>query len=308
MRTLILAVTLLAVTTSFSFADTTVTTVASENQYLCSGALRDALLSDLAAGVIARCGSITVTQNDLDTEIGKLASSAREKARKYPIYTLERYLIEKLMLAEAKEWAKKNGRKESPDDQLVQSYLTAQTPKFEVSDKEAEEFYKEHANMFNGAPYEDMKDTVVFFVRDQKISDAQDQFKGSLGKRHKILVSASWIRSEHVRWAKNPVEQARLSGRPTYVNFGVIGCCDKMNPVTQSLRSRYSDKINIVFVHTGEEETLSDLYGISTIPVQMLFDKDGKLLLRHQGFISEDQVVANFAENGIDLSKGNTND
>jgi len=308
MRTPLIALVLTAVVASCSSAKAAVTTVAAEYPYMCSGALRDAELADLANGVVAQCESIVVTQKDLDAQIGKLTGSTRNQARMYPIYSLEQYLTKRLMLIEAKDWAKTSGRKASSDDSLVQSYLAAKTPSFDVSDKEAEEFYKEHVNMFNGSPYGQVKDTVVYFVRDQKTSEAQDQFSGSAGKRHKILVSASWIRSEHERWAKNPVEQARLSGKPTYVNFGVIGCCDKMNPVTQSLRSGYSDKLNVVFIHTGDEEILSNLYGINTIPVQLLFDKDGTQILRHQGFISEEQVLAKLAESGINLSKGNKND
>jgi len=308
MRTLLVAITLIAVAVSCSAADTVATTVASEYPDMCSGAMRDADFADLPDGVVAQCESVTVTQKDLDAQIGKLTGSIRDQSRKYPVYTLEQYITKRLMLIEAKDWAKGIGSKESLDDQLIQSYLAAKTPKFEVSDKEAEDFYKEHVNMFNGVPYEQSKDTVVYFVRDQKTSEAQDQFTGSAGKRHKIMVSATWVRSEHERWARNPVEQARLSGKPTYVNFGVIGCCDKMNPITQALRSGYGDRLNVVFVHTGEEEVLSDLYGISAIPVQLLFDKDGKELLRHQGFLSVGQALAKFAESGIDLSKGNKND
>lgn len=82
-------------------------------------------------------------------------------------------------------------------------------------------------------------------------------------------------------------------------------CRDKMNPVTEALRLRYRrGELNVIFVHTGEEEILSDLYGVNTIPVQFLFDKDGKLLLRHQGNITQEEVVAKFAEHGVDLSKG----
>ena len=308
MRTLLMAIVLVAAVASCSAADTAVTTVAAEYPYICSGALRDAELAELPSGVIAQCETVTVTPKDLDTQIAKLTGSTQEQVLKYPVYALEQLLTKRLLLIEAKDWAKAGGQKESPDDQLLQSYLAAKTPTFDVSDKEAEEFYKEHVNLFGGSSYEQMKSAVVYFVRDQKVSDAQDQFSGSAGKRHKIKISASWIRSEYERWSKNPVEQARVSGRPTYVNFGVIGCCDKMNPVTQALRSHYSDKLNVVFVHTGEEEILSNLYGISTIPVQLLFDKEGKLLLRHQGNVTEEQVLARFVESGINLSKGNKNE
>ncbi len=308
MRAFAILVAIAAVTSSCAVAEEA-ETVAAHYPYLCSGALRDAVPASLGDGVVAQCEGLVVTQKDLDAQMAKLTGSTKEQARKYPVYSLEQHLTKQLILIEAKDWAKKNGRTEKSDDQLVRSYLAANIPEFDVSDTEAESFYKEHANMFGGSTYEQVKSNVVYLVREEKTAEAEDQFTGSAGKRHRILVSESWIRAAHERWAENPVEQARLSGTPTYVNFGVIGCCDKMSPVTQALRLRYSrGEINVVFVNVGEEEVLSNLYGISTIPVQLLFDKDGKLLLRHLGNMTEQQVIAAFAENGVDLSKGKANE
>jgi|GEM_PF-1466576 len=310
MKTLLMAITLIAAVASCSAAETVATTVAAEYPYICSGALRDAVLADLADGTVAQCEGITVTQKDLEALIDTSPASTLEEVRKFPIYALEQYLTKRLILIEANEWAKAKGEKDSTDDQLVQKYLDSKTPKFEVSDKEAEEFYNEHVGMsaFGGLPYEQIKGAVAYVVREQRISDARDQLTGSAGKRHKIVVSASWMRAEHERWAKNPVEQARLSGKPTYVNFGVNGCCDHMNPVTQALQLEYGDKLNVVFVHVGEQAILGELYGINTIPIQLLFDKNGKLLVRHVGNLTKEQVLAKFAEGGVDLSKGNKND
>lgn len=310
MRTPLMAIALIAAVASCSAAQTVATTVAAEYPYICSGALRDAVLAELADGTVAQCEGITVTQKDLEALVGESPASTLEEVRRFPIYALEQYLTKRLTLIEAREWAKANGKKDSTDDQLVQKYLDSKTPKFEVSDKEAEEFYNEHVGMsaFGDLPYEQIKDTVIYVVREQRISDAQDQWTGSAGKRHKILVSASWMRTQHEQWAKNPAEKARVSGKPTYVNFGVNGCCDHMNPITQALRAEYGDRLNVVFVHVGEQEILSNLYGINTVPIQFLFDKNGKLLLRHVGNLTKEQVLANFAEGGVELSKGDEND
>jgi hypothetical protein len=286
-----------------AYADDAVT-VSHEFPYLCSGVLRDAQLATLDDGVIARCEDITVTRSDLESQITKLPDPTQQQARDYPVYVLDQHLTKQLTMLEAREWAKKNPQSASSDYQLIRSYLAAHTPKFEVSDKEAEDFYEEHSKLFGGSTYEQVKSSVLYFVRDQKAAEAENALTGSAGKRHKILVSDSWIRAEHARWSKNPVERARVSGKPSYVNFGVIGCCDRMHPVTESLRSEYGDRLNVVFVHTGQQDVLSDLYAVTTVPLQMLFDQHGKLLLRHQGNITKEQVVATFAESGIDLREG----
>jgi len=308
MKTLLMAIMIVAVVASCSAAETVAATVAAEYPYICSGALRDAVLADLSDEMVAQCEGITVTREDLEAQVGKSPASTLEQVRKYPVYALEQYLTKRLMLIEAKGWAKASGQKDITDGELVQRYLDSKIPKFEVNDKEAWEFYAEHASMFGSSSYEQIKDMVIYVVRDQKISDAQAQFAGSAGKRHKILVSASWMRTQHERWAKNPAEKARLSGKPTYVNFGVNGCCDHMNPVTQALSAEYGDRLNVVFVHVGEQEILGELYGINTVPIQFLFDKNGKLLLRHVGNLTKEQVLAKFAEGGVDISKGDKND
>lgn len=284
-------------------------TVSDQYPYMCAGALRDAQLVELPEGVVAQCESVKVTQKDLDARIAELTGSSRDQARKYPMHALEQLLTKRLMMIEARNWAKANGQTVGSEDELVRAYIAASIPKFDVTDVEAEDFSKEHASMFGGLAYEKIKDSVTYVVRDEKTALAEDEFSASAGRRHKILVSEPWFRAAHERWAKNPVEQARLSGKPTYVNFGVIGCCDKMSPVTQALRLRFRrGEINVVFVNVGEEQVLSNLYGIRTIPVQFLFDKDGRLLLRHQGNITQEQVVAKFAEIGIDLSKGGSDE
>ena len=84
------------------------------------------------------------------------------------------------------------------------------------------------------------------------------------------------------------------------INFGVIGCVDAMHPVVEQFRASHGSDINVVFIHVGEQTVVSDLYGVSAIPVQVLFSRDGKEIYRHQGYISQDEIMAKFSENGID--------
>jgi len=274
-------------------------TVASVYPYICSGALRDAELADLGGDILATSEGLSIAQKDLDEHIGKAPAYIRDQMRRYPVYALEQYITSQLILLEAQEWAKKTGRGSSFGDGLARSYLGAQLPKFTVTDKEAEEFYKERAKLFGGAPYDRVKDAVVGFIIDEKKRDAEDRFKAGVSKRHEVRVSVSWFATEHEKWAANPVESARVSGKPSFVNFGVIGCCDKMYPIIQDVRASHGGKINVVFVHVGQEEVLSNLYAAREIPVQIFFDKDGKEHFRHTGFLARDQIVAKLSEIGV---------
>ena len=280
-------------------SETSPRTVAGACPQMYSGALRDAELADLVDDIVAASEGISIAHKDIEDQINKAPAYLRDQMRRYPVYALEQYITTQLTMLEAEEWAKKTGRGSSSGDALMQSYLDAQLPKFTVTDKEAEEFYKERAKLFGGAPYDRVKDAVVGYMIDERKREAEDRFKAGVSKRHKVRVSASWFASEHEKWAANPVERARVSGKPSFVNFGVIGCCDKMYPIIQDVRAAYGRKINVVFVHVGQEEVLSNLYGVSEIPVQVFFDKDGKQLFRHTGFLAKDQIAAKLSEMGV---------
>jgi hypothetical protein len=304
MRMLIALLVLLTLTGSAASADMSPKIVADVYPYICSGALRNAVLAELKDGRIAECGGIVLGQRDIDQQVLSMRESLREQARKYPVYALEQCVTQKLIALEATEWAKAGGSAATTDSGLVDAYLKSQLPKLSATDQEVEDFYKEHSKLFGGYPLADVKSAVVGTLLDEKKSAAIDAFKAAVSNRHSVQVSSTWFALKREKWASNPVEQARVSGKPSLVSFGVIGCCDTMHPVVEQFRVSHGSDINVVFIHVGEQTALSDLYGVSAIPVQMLFDKDGKERYRHQGYISEDQILAKFAECGIYPDKG----
>lgn len=158
--------------------------------------------------------------------------------------------------------------------------------------------------MFGGVPFEQIKDVIVNVVREEKNSDAQNRFKHSVGKRHSIKVSSSWMEAQSKKWSQNPIEKARLSGKPTLVVFSVIGCCDRMRPVIDVVRDKYADKLNVIFINISEEGILSSIYGVSTIPVEIFYDAGGKEVFRNKRAMSVEDVVEKFKELGVALDTG----
>jgi thioredoxin-related protein len=59
------------------------------------------------------------------------------------------------------------------------------------------------------------------------------------------------------------------------------------------------DRLNVVFVHVGEEEMLAMRYGIRSIPVQVFFDSEGKEVFRHVGFFPEKEVITQLNKIGV---------
>jgi len=282
-------------------------TVASLYPSICAGALRDAILSDLGDGVIAECEDIKVTAKDIEDEIAKTPEYTREQVRKYPVYVLEQTVIKKLIAKEALDWAKKNG-KSATGDAAVSDYVSSQVPEISVTDAEVREFYAEHANMFGGASFERIKDVVASVVRDEKTMEVRDQFKNSVGKRHSIRVSYSWMKAQSEKWSRNLIEKARTSGKPTLVVFSVIGCCDRMRPVVETVRGKYSDMLNVVFVNISEEEVLSSIYGVSAIPVEIFYDANGNEVFRNKRAMSVKDVIEKFRQLGVALGTGGSSE
>lgn len=276
-------------------------TVGAAYPYLCSGVLKDAVLSRIPGQTVASSGSIRLTQKDIDAAIAQYPVYQRDQARQYLVHVVEKIVSDKLIAREAEAWARRTG-KSMDGPAVVDAYLTAQIPKPTVTDAEVQEFYTENAAMFGGAAFEQVKDVVKIVMLDEKTTETRDQFVKSAGKRHKILISSDWVKAQNEKWSANPVEKARVSGKPSLIVFSVIGCCDKMYPVVGEFSVKYGEKLNAVFVNTREQTILPQLYGVSTIPVELIFDAAGKEVFRNKGFMAEDVIVAQFKAHGIDLN------
>ena len=70
-------------------------------------------------------------------------------------------------------------------------------------------------------------------------------------------------------------------------------------PILETLREKYKGKVNVIFIHVGQEPILASRYGIQAIPVQIFFDKTGKEVFRHVGFFPQEQIERKLSEMGV---------
>jgi thioredoxin 1 len=87
--------------------------------------------------------------------------------------------------------------------------------------------------------------------------------------------------------AESRVEAAKAKGLPVFVDVGRTSCkpCKMMVPVLDTLTKKYKGKMEVVFVHSDEEQTYARELGVTMIPTQILLDKNGKEVSRHVGYI-----------------------
>jgi thioredoxin 1 len=87
----------------------------------------------------------------------------------------------------------------------------------------------------------------------------------------------------------------------TMVDLGAKSCipCKMMAPIMEKLEKDYKDKAAILFIDVWKEPDQAKRFGIRTIPTQIFYDKEGKEVYRHVGFMSEDAIVAQLTKMGV---------
>jgi thioredoxin 1 len=106
-----------------------------------------------------------------------------------------------------------------------------------------------------------------------------------------------------VLFAAAPPPEVPVKGMVTMVDLGAKKCipCKMMAPILEKLEKVYAGKAAVIFFDVWEDQAPARRFGIRTIPTQIFFDKDGKEVYRHEGFLSEEEIVRRFNDMGVKL-------
>jgi len=265
---------------------------------LARGILKLARLSDLGKDDILKTRDMVIKESSLNEVFSKMEPALQAQLAKYKFFLLEDYATKSILLQEAE---KAGFKKDEPDEQVISKFLGQKASQVTVSEAELKQFYAQNKDAVGGLPYDQVKDTLEAYLVDEKRRMAVGTYILDLGRQISIQVDAKWVEKQNLLAKDNPVDRARSSGKPTMVEFGATGCvpCDMMQPILENLRKKYWGKLNIVFVHVGEEQILGARYGISSIPVQAFFDRSGKEVFRHTGFFAQAEVEKILSEMGV---------
>jgi len=269
---------------------------------LASNSLTYARLGDLPSGVILKTDNLTIKDTDIAGEIAKVPAAMQAQIKKNAFFVLENLATRQLLLSVAK--AKTAGQTEGSlldERALIQTYVKGLVAEVEASEAEVAKFYEENKDACGGATLDQVKDQLKQMVLQQKQQALVDEHVRTMGQRMTIEVSASWAKEQSVLARDNVVDKARSSGKPSLVDFGSTGCrpCDMLAPILDTLKEKYAGKLNVVFVHVGQEQILASRYGIQSIPMQFFYDKDGKEVFRHTGFWPQVEIEKKLAEMGV---------
>lgn len=88
---------------------------------------------------------------------------------------------------------------------------------------------------------------------------------------------------------------------PRLVELGASTCrpCREMAPILAELRQEYAGRLNVEVIDINENHWAARQYNIRVIPTQILFDAEGKEVMRHEGFIPKKDLTQAFALVGV---------
>jgi len=98
------------------------------------------------------------------------------------------------------------------------------------------------------------------------------------------------------------VPEAPVKGTVTMIDLGADKCipCKMMAPILRDLEKEYKGKAAVVFIDLRHHKEMARKYKVRAIPTQILYDKNGKEVGRHQGFLSKKAIEAAFKELGVE--------
>jgi thioredoxin 1 len=272
---------------------------------LTKGALTYAAASKLPETILLRAGTLAIHEKEVMQEISKAPEKMQQKLKKNALFILEQIAALKLFLAEARNQATANGIdiSEKNEQQIIQEHVNHLTKKVKVSDAEIQDFYSSNTKMLGGASLSQIRPQIEQFLLQQKKQEFINEYIRTIGRRMPIRIDDAWLKTHAALAQDNPVDKARASGIPSLVDFGSTGCipCDMMAPILDELGKKYKGKINVLFIHVGEEPILAERYGIQSIPIQVFFNKAGKEVFRNVGFFAKEKILAKWKELGLEL-------
>lgn len=270
---------------------------------LAASVLTYAKVCPLPENILLKAEGLEINSKDIDGIISQQPIQIQVELKKNAFFVLEQEATSKLMLKMAKQELGKQYPNISlmSDNQVRNIFFGHLTKDIAVTDQDIETFYKENESVFCNTPLNSVRKQIQSYVLQDKKQRFVDKYVQSLGQKVEILVSDTWTRQQAESAKDNPLDKARANGKVTLAVFSAASCCgpDKMLPVIGTVRRKYNDRINIVYIELRKEQILAARYRIRSIPTQIFYDSKGRESFRHSGFYSENDILKKLDQLGV---------
>ncbi|MEO0161082.1 MAG: thioredoxin domain-containing protein [candidate division WOR-3 bacterium] len=265
----------------------------------------------LTDDILAIVDNIKITSQQLDSMLNAMPSQIKEYYKDDKPGFLEELITRQLLINEAKR-QKVNQQddykdlvKQNPDkkeDIMVNLLLRKIVSNVTVNENELRDFFNQYKDQLPNKDYESVKEQLRPMAIEEKQRLKIEEFINNLKAKAKIVRNDKWIKEQAALTADNPLSRALKSGRPVLADFGRGTCipCKMMQPILEKLQKEYAGKAEILIIDVGEYASLARQYKIMMIPTQIFFDKSGKEVYRHQGFMPEQDIISQLKKLGVE--------
>ena len=263
------------------------------------GMLKNARIAELKADLVAEAAGTNITAADLQSMLQELPQEYLPQLQKNMIFLLDQRVARTILLQEAKAAGVKT--EGETEETIIQALADQIARTATVADDDILKFYEANKAMIGEASLEEVRDTIAGMLLQERQQAALTTFVDQVEKRAQIQVNRDWFEQQSRLTRDNPVDQARLSGKPSLVQFAVASSVmgEMMTPLLEALQQKHAGALNVIFVNVGDEQILGARYGIRSVPTQLFFDKAGKEVSRNQGVIDEGDLAKAVAGIGV---------
>ena len=90
-------------------------------------------------------------------------------------------------------------------------------------------------------------------------------------------------------------------GKITLIDLGAATCipCKMMVSVLDKVKKRFTGKAEVIVIDIRYNREQAQRFQLRAIPTQIFFDREGKEVYRHLGFLDENAIVEQFTKMGV---------
>ncbi len=280
-----------------AITDATAKTMEEVYPQFSEGILKSAKLEKMDNHLLLKADGFEIKDSFLEKTFGNVNPQVRKQLEKNMLFLLDQEVMEQLIKQDAKAMGIDV---ESPSEENLHAYFDRATKDVTVSDKAAKSFYDENQAMVGGMPFDQVKESIKGFLLQKERQDALQKHIEGLAKKARMRINEDWAKKQMAIAQNNPLDRARLSGKPTMVQFSSSGCapCEMMKPILKKLKKKYEGSINFVSIPVNENQMLAGRYNVRAVPVQVFFDEKGKKVRHHMGFMAEAEILKQLKKMG----------
>jgi len=96
-------------------------------------------------------------------------------------------------------------------------------------------------------------------------------------------------------------DELPVKGMITMIDLGADKCvpCKMMEPILKEVKREYNNRAAIVFLDVWKDPAPARRFGVRAIPTQIFFDRNGREVYRHVGFLDKKSIEKILTKLGV---------